>query len=219
MNHILSRSNLMLLLMALCILVVGCTIETAGAAPPAPTRVPPPKCQQDNKTRQIGARFLFNENENHYAHVIADPSDKLYLRVLTDGVFVHERFDPNSVGPLVYNPTGERFAFIAAKSGRKYILEYASGGETPYIAEPVEDAWNNWVCYGTRGNHLFAIAKYNGQWNLVAHAKDLNAPLLRFPLNGNPANLELLPPRDGNEGFQYAVESGPLQMEIKSWLK
>ncbi len=219
MNQLFSRSSSLLLLMSLCIFAVGCTIESADAAQPQPTRVPPPKCQQDNKTRQIGTRFLFNENENHYAHVVADPSDKRHLRVLTDGVFVRERFDFDSVGPLVYNPTGERFALIAAKSGQKYILEYASGGETPYIAEPIEDAWNNWVCFGARGKNLFAIAKYNRQWHLFARAEKPGAPFLRFPLNGDPSNLELLPARDGNEGFQYEVESGQLQMEIKSWLK
>lgn len=211
----------------LCVwsLLVGCTIESAEAQGTRKAKSPtpaPPKCQQDNKERDIGERFLFNGTEDHYAHVILDPADKRHLRVLADGKMVRDRFDTGSVGPIVFHPLGKRFAFIGAQSGQKYILEYEIGGETPLVAERIASAWKNWVCFGAKGKYLFTIAKYKNTepWQMFVREERQSAPFAKIVLLGNPSTLELLETRgDGREGFQVNLANDPMQMEIKSWLK
>lgn len=221
------QNTFLKMLLPLCcvlLLAAGCTIKKVNAQQignqtPSP-RQASPRCQQDNKAREIGNRFLFSGKENHYAHHLPDAADNRYERVISDGVFVRHRFDANSVGPIVFRPDGERFAFIAAKSNKKYILEYTVGSETPQIAEPIEKAWNNWVCYGERGKYLFVIAKHKGLWFLDAHPEMPNAAFMRYPLNGDPSSAELIPGRgDGSEGFTYTLESDPAHMEINIWFK
>lgn len=218
-------SYAVLALLCVSSLLVGCTIESVeaeghnNANSPTPA---PPKCQQDNKERDIGERFLFNGAEDHYAHVVLDPADKRYARVLADGKMVRDRFDAKSVGPIVFHPLGKRFAFIGAQSGQKYILEYDIGGETPLVAEPIWGAWQNWVCFGAKGKYLFTIAKYKvtEPWQILVREERQRAPFARFILNGNPSKLELLETRgDGRDGIQVNLANDPMQMEIKSWLK
>lgn len=225
-NMIPSRfhSKALLALLCLSFLTVGCTIQSVKAQGNGkarnPTPVRAPQCQQDNKARPIGSRFLFNGSETHYVQVLTEPADRQYARVVSDGIPVQLRFDAKSVGPVVYHPLGDRFAFIADLAGEKYIFEYANGGETPYFAEPIEDAWNNWVCFGVTGKYLFAIALHDLKWHLYAREEKPNAPFVRLALNGEPLWMELSRARaDGSEGIQYELTNGPVRMQINSWLK
>jgi hypothetical protein len=211
--------------LAILVLVIVSTLYDTSredvsvlAAQVTPTPKPPPKCQQDNKSRKIGERMLFSPDENHYTHIIADPTDARYWRVLTDGNLVAARF--RAVGPIVFHPKSDRFAFIGAQDGTKYVLEYLNGAQTPQVAEPIQDAWKNWVCYGATGKYLFTIAMLQAKWHLLVREEKAQASFMRYAVTGDPSALELLAPRDdGREGFQYRIVTGEMEMEIKNWLK
>lgn len=203
-------------------LVLGCTVETATAQGngPTPTPKPPPKCQQDNLAMEIGKRMLFSPDRKHYTQVIADPGDARVERILTDGNQIEIRFDKDKVGPIVFHPKSDRFAFTAKIGGNQYVLEYANGARTPQTVRLVQETWKNWVCYGSEGKYLFAIARENEQWNLLTRNQQASSAFVPYPLVGIPSDLELLPKRaDGSEGVQYNIQHGAMNMEIKSWLK
>lgn len=188
---------------------------------PTPTKVSAvsPVCQQDNKTRPVGTRVTFGKTER-YAQVVPDLTDRTYDRVATDELVLTNRFDAGSVGPIIFHPDGDSLAFIAAQKGKKYILAYSRSSLTPYVAERIEDSWNNWVCFGEKGTYLFAIAKHHGQWHLDVRPEQAKAEMTHYLLNGEPARVQLLPVRANGAGtLEYTTIDAAVQTEIKSWFK
>ncbi len=219
-----SHATCMILSVLVLVLSAGCTVETLdaqGKNVSEPELTPkPPRCQQNDRAKEIAGRLILSSDEHHYAHLVQDKSDTS-ISLLTDGVMVEPRF--SDVGPIVFHRDYTRFAFIGVSKGVTYVLEYASGAQHPRIAKQIQAAAKNkWVCYSESGNYLFTLAQQNNQWFLlVLDERNLqNTAFQEILLAAEPSALELLPPNSrGAEGFRYEIDLGGMTQEIRNWFK
>jgi hypothetical protein len=154
-----------------------------------------------------------------FAMVVAD-ADNRYVRIRSRDKQTYERFAAGSVGPIVYQPRGNRFAFVADHEGDKYLFEYMLGGERPLAFEPIQAQSNTSPCYHASGRYLFAIASNNTQWNLYVRDETRPEGFERTPIFGDPARLDLSALASSDiRSIPYGTANDSLVTEIQNWLK